>query len=101
MKLPRSKKISYPPVKDGEKEKTKIYEIEFRNRRHIGQPVPYWCTYKEDAQFVGHNFEKMVVRSDNLSELQHTLELFHKYYSQGMVDHRIVEIIDEAIFNPS
>ena len=101
MKLPRSKKISYPPVKDGEKEKTKKYEIEFRTRRHIGHPVTNWCTYKEDTQFVGHNFEKMVVRSDNLSKLQHTLERFHNYHSQGMVDHRIVEIINEAIFDPS
>ena len=101
MKLPKLKKISYPPVKAGDGNEMKKYEIEFRTRRHIGHPESAWCTYKEDTHKVGCDFEEVVVRSDDLSELQHTMDRFHNYFSMGMVDHRIIEVVDKAIFDPS
>ena len=73
----------------------KKYEIEFRTRRHSNLSELSWTGYNKDVEYMGNN-QKVIVRSSNLDELKESLDLIHNHLSQGMVDTRIIKVVDES-----
>jgi hypothetical protein len=80
------------------------YEIQYRSRRYKDRHYqPWdnpWQSYGENT--ISLSFIKdLVVGSDDLEVLKTTLKIMHEN-SSGMVDHRIIQIIDDesAVFDP-
>ena len=79
------------------------YQIQFRTRRRKDQLQKQWENpwhdYDTDTQTV-FGPTTIVVKSDNLNEIKRSLDYMHNN-CHGMVDHRIISVIDESgIFPP-
>jgi hypothetical protein len=79
------------------------YQIQYRTRRHKDDPQPPWRNpfydYDTDTQTM-FGPTTVVVRSDDLNELRRNMDYMHDN-CYGMVDHRIISVIDErGIFPP-
>lgn len=80
------------------------YQIQYRTRRYKDRPQrPWdnpWIDYDVDFQTMFGPIT-IIVRSDDLNEIKRSLDYMHDNCS-GMVDHRIISVIDESgIFNPT
>ena len=79
------------------------YQIQHRTRRYKDRPLQPWQNpWVDEIKDVTVLFGpvEVVVRSDDLEELKRSMD-YLMAHSSGMVDHRIISVIDESgIFPP-
>lgn len=81
------------------------YQIQYRNRRYKDKIKRSWenpwIDYDEDTVTIFGPTE-ITVKSDDLDIMRMSMATLHDH-SQGMVDHRLISVVDEtsAVFKPS